>query len=135
MEVEKVKTMLFSLLLIGTTALQAKSVENMLELYQAEGAGPFSVAQGSVAWQRTVLDNKSGKSRSCSDCHGDELGKPGRHIKTGKRIEPLAPSVNSKRLSDPKKIEKWFKRNCKWTWGRVCTPQERGDLLLFLQQH
>ncbi|PVV08314.1 MAG: hypothetical protein B6D77_12165 [gamma proteobacterium symbiont of Ctena orbiculata] len=129
------KPILISLLLIGTTTLQANSVESMLESYQAEGAGPFSAEQGREAWQRLVIDEKSGKPRSCSDCHGDNLGNPGQHIKTGKRIEPMAPSVNAKRLTDPKQIKKWFKRNCKWTWGRVCTPQERGDLLLFLQRH
>ncbi|MES9971639.1 MAG: DUF1924 domain-containing protein [Candidatus Thiodiazotropha sp.] len=129
------KSLFFSLLIVATTTLQANSVELMLESYQSDGAGPFSVEQGRQAWERSVVDKKSGKSRSCSDCHTDDLGKPGRHVKTGKRIEPLAPSANAKRLTDPKQIRKWFKRNCKWTWGRVCTPQERGDLLLFLQQH
>ncbi|MEW8027609.1 MAG: DUF1924 domain-containing protein [Candidatus Thiodiazotropha sp.] len=129
------KSMLMFLLLISTNTLQANTVDSMLESYQASGAGPFSVEHGRAAWERTIVNEKTGVSRSCSDCHGDDLGKPGRHIKTGKRIEPMAPSVNSKRLSDPKKIGKWFKRNCKWTWGRVCTPQEKGDLLLFLQQH
>ena len=44
----------------------------------------------------------------------------------------MAPSVNPKRLTDRSKIEKWFKRNCKWTLGRECTPQEKGDILTFL---
>ncbi|MBA1331752.1 cytochrome C, partial [Candidatus Endoriftia persephone str. Guaymas] len=25
------------------------------------------------------------------------------------------------------------KRNCRWTFGRDCTPQEKGDLMLFIQ--
>ena len=44
----------------------------------------------------------------------------------------MAPSVNPKRLTDRTKIEKWFVRNCKWTFGRECTPQEKGDLLSFI---
>lgn len=129
------KTIFFFALLVGTTVLQANTLDNMLETLKAAGAGPFSAEQGSKAWQRAVVDAKSGKSRSCGDCHGDDLSQPGKHIKTGKRIEPMAPSVNPKRLSDSKEINKWFKRNCKWTWGRECTPQEKGDLLLYLQQH
>jgi hypothetical protein len=129
------KQVIFITLLMGVTVLQANTLDSMLETYKASGAGPFSAEQGGQAWQRTVVNKKSGKPRSCSDCHGDDLSKPGKHIKTGKRIEPMAPSINPKRLSDGKKINKWFKRNCRWTWGRVCTAQEKGDLLLFLQQH
>jgi hypothetical protein len=129
------KPIIYLLLLIGTTSLQAATVDEMLASFKTGGAGPFSAEQGRKAWERTIPDKKSGKSRSCNDCHGDDLSKPGSHIKTGKRIEPMAPSVNSKRLSDAKKIKKWFKRNCKWTWGRECTPQEKGDFLLFLQQN
>ncbi|MES9975139.1 DUF1924 domain-containing protein [Candidatus Thiodiazotropha sp. LNASS1] len=129
------KSILFSLLFLSTAVLQANNLDNMFESFQASGAGPFSAEQGRDAWVRAVIDKKSGKPRSCSDCHGEDLSKAGKHIKTGKRIEPMAPSANAKRLSDPKKINKWFKRNCKWTWGRVCTPQEKGDLLLYLQKH
>jgi hypothetical protein len=129
------KPIIYLLLLIGTTTLQANSVDEMLASYKAAGAGSFSAEQGRKAWESTMPDKKSGKPRYCSDCHGNDLSNPGSHIKTGKRIEPMAPSVNSKRLSDTKKIRKWFKRNCKWTWGRECTPQEKGDLLLFIQQN
>ena len=52
---------------------------------------------------------------------------------TGKAIEPLAPSANPKRLTDPEHIEKWFLRNCKWTLGRECTPQEKGDFLVMIR--
>jgi hypothetical protein len=44
----------------------------------------------------------------------------------------LAPSAQSDRFSDPEKVEKWFKRNCTWTWGRECTAQEKGDFLAYL---
>ena len=53
--------------------------------------------------------------------------------KTGKVIDPMAPSVNPKRFTDAKEIEKWFKRNCTWTVGRECTPQEKGDFLSYLR--
>lgn len=126
---------LFLLLLYSPFSLQADATEVLLDQYQASGAGAFTAEQGAAVWGRTVIHANNSQTRSCSDCHGGNLTKVGRHAKTGKRIEPMAPSVNSQRLSDPKKIEKWFKRNCKWTWGRTCTAQEKGDLLLYLLQH
>jgi len=47
--------------------------------------------------------------------------------------DPMAPCVNPKRLTERRQAEKWFKRNCKWTLGRACTAQEKGDLLSFLR--
>ncbi|MFK5970948.1 MAG: DUF1924 domain-containing protein [Candidatus Marithrix sp.] len=32
-------------------------------------------------------------------------------------------------------IRKWFKRNCKWTLGRECNAQEKGDILKFIQTY
>jgi len=62
-----------------------------------------------------------------------DLKKPGEHIRTGKVIDPMALSANPNRFSDAKKIEKWFRRNCKWVLGRTCTAQEKGNILLYLQ--
>ncbi|PVV09314.1 MAG: hypothetical protein B6D72_14860 [gamma proteobacterium symbiont of Ctena orbiculata] len=130
----RMRYLFFFALTTVAASLQANSLESILTAYEAKGAGPFSAQQGSKQWQRVVTHAGKGKPRSCGDCHGEDLKSPGRHAKTGKRIEPMAPSVNPMRLTDAKKIEKWFKRNCKWTWGRVCTDQEKGDLLLYLQQ-
>ena len=71
-------------------------------------------------------------ARSCASCHGSDLTETGRHAKTGKPIEPLAPSVNPERLTDPKKVEKWLYRNCRWTLGRECSAAEKADFLAFI---
>jgi len=42
----------------------------------------------------------------------------------------MSPSVNPDRLTDSKKVNKWFKRNCKWTLGRECTAQEKSNFFL-----
>ncbi|HLG22896.1 MAG TPA: DUF1924 domain-containing protein, partial [Candidatus Manganitrophaceae bacterium] len=78
-------------------------------------------------------DRESGEARSCASCHTADLRSAGKHAKTGKPIDPLAPSANPKRLADGDFIEKWFKRNCKWTLGRECGPAEKGSVLLFLR--
>lgn len=91
----------------------------------------FSSQRGEKLWnsQFTV----SGQQRSCASCHTTNPRKTGKHIRTGKAIQAMAPSVNTDRLTDQRKINKWFKRNCKWTLGRVCSNQEKGDVLVYLK--
>ena len=90
----------------------------------------FSADSGEKLWNQT--HNISGQPRSCATCHTSNLRQAGKHVRTGKPIKPMAPSVNSDRLADPKKVSKWFKRNCKWTLGRECTEQEKGDITSYL---
>jgi len=111
----------------------AGAYEDMLAAYEAQGAGPFDAARGEAMWTEVHVDAATGQERKCSTCHTADLSAKGKHKKTGKVIEPLAPSVNPDRLTETKKIKKWFKRNCKWTLGRLCTPQEKGDFLLFIK--
>ncbi len=108
------------------------TVDERLGAYQAEGAGPFSAENGKLLWEGKH-SAANGDSRSCTSCHGSSLKQGGNHIRTGKPIKAMSPTANPERLTDSKKVEKWFKRNCKWAWGRECTPQEKGDLLRYMQ--
>jgi len=113
----------------------ADVVDDMLKTYQAAGAQNFSADSGDRLWHQSHSDpGQAGKTRSCTTCHGENLRTKGKHVRTGKVIEPMAPSVNKERLTDPKFIEKWFRRNCKWVLDRECTPQEKGDLLTYLRK-
>ena len=111
----------------------ADPVDELLQQFQAQGAKGFTVAAGEQLWERNNTDLKTGQIRRCALCHTTDLRKTGKHAVTGKVIEPMAPSVNPKRLSDRAKIEKWLERNCKWTLGRTCTPQEKGDVLTMIR--
>jgi hypothetical protein len=111
----------------------ADPVDDLLKDFAAQGAGNFSAQAGEQIWEHPVTDPKSGEVRRCSLCHSTDLRRSGKHATTGKVIEPLAPSVNPKRLSDRADIEKWLLRNCKWTLGRECTPQEKGDVLVMIR--
>ncbi len=111
-------------------AAHAADIQPLLADYRAAGAGGFSVQQGAKLWTREVAGDQG--PRNCGSCHGQRLDQPGEHLRTGKPIEPMAPQVAADRYTDPAKVEKWFLRNCKWTWGRECTPQEKGDLLTYL---
>jgi hypothetical protein len=46
----------------------------------------------------------SEKLASCAACHTENLRAPGRHVVTGKAIDPLAPAVNGERFTDPAKV-------------------------------
>ena len=98
---------------------------------QLQNVKEFSAARGKDFW--VAKHNSKGKDRSCVSCHGDNLKTNGKHAKTGKSIDPMAPSVNAERYTDMKKIEKWFKRNCKWVLGHECSAQEKGDVLEYLR--
>ncbi len=69
---------------------------------------------------------------SCASCHTDSPKQSGRHARTGKAIEALAPVANGQRLSDPAKVEKWFKRNCNDVLQRACSAREKGDFVAWL---
>lgn len=124
-------TRILILALLGAGLAQAaEPPAAMLDGYRAERAGPFDAARGEQMWNEVHPHN--GENRSCTSCHTSNLGQPGRHAATNKPIEPMAPSINPQRLTDPAKIEKWFTRNCKWTFGRACSAQEKGDFLTFI---
>lgn len=89
-------------------------------------------AAGKAAWT-TEHPAPEGPARSCATCHTADLTRAGRHAATGKAIEPLAPSVNPSRLTDPAKVEKWLLRNCRWTLGRECTATEKADFLAYIR--
>jgi len=123
----------FILALLAAFPAQASEavVSQVLEGYRAEGAGDFSAERGRQMWTQQQTDQETGKPISCATCHTENLSQAGSHARTGKRIEPMAASANPEGLNDPKKIEKWFLRNCKGTLGRECTSQEKGDFLSY----
>lgn len=93
----------------------------------APGFKGFSASNGAQFFKTT-----HGNDWSCASCHTEDPSTAGKHAKTNKVIKPLAPSANAERLTDPAKVEKWFKRNCNDVLGRICTPQEKGDVLAYL---
>lgn len=107
--------------------------QTLIASYETAGAGSFSATAGQSAWSAEHHPPGSDTARSCATCHGTDLTKPGRHATTGRSIEPMALSANPQRLSDPIKAERWFTRNCRWTLGRECTAQEKGDFVRLMQ--
>ena len=68
---------------------------------------------------------------SCTSCHSTEPSAIG-YTRAGKEIAPMAVSKTPERYTDKKKVEKWFRRNCKSVLGRTCSTAEKGDFLTFM---
>ena len=116
----------FVLTLSISTVSASEATESLLLEYQSSAGAPFTLEAGQALWSKGV------DGRSCTSCHSPSVKTKGQHKRTGKIIEPMAPSINTSRLTSPRKIKKWLLRNCKWTFGRECTAQEKGDILLWL---
>jgi hypothetical protein len=127
------KRILVSAVMIFVSHMSMAGVVDQMQAEFEQQSMPANPQAGKTLWHKRFTDVKSGQQRSCTSCHGDDLNKPGKHAKTGKVIEPMATTVNPQRFTERKKINKWFKRNCKWTLGRECTAREKADLLAFLK--
>ena len=131
---------LFKILIFGISAswiaaspaaAPAVSAAELIQHYNLESGQPADATRGEAFWQQSRAGSDQ-QPRQCARCHGQNLSESGKHYKSGKTIQPMAPSINPKRYTSLKKVEKWFKRNCKWTIGRECTPAEKSDLILYL---
>lgn len=110
----------------------AETPNEILAAIQKEASATPGFQGFSAARGEGFFKAKHGGEWSCASCHTEKPAVTGKHAKTGKAIEPLAPSANAERFASPKKVEKWFKRNCNDVLSRVCTPQEKGDVLAYL---
>jgi hypothetical protein len=69
----------------------------------------------------------------CRQCHViNDSEHP--HPKDAKlrKILPLAPSANPKRLTNFEHVEEFLKPNCEMVIGRECITQEKGDIIAWL---
>ncbi len=109
-------------------------VQNLFEQYASQGVTQPSAERGEKLWQQRFSATGKFSERSCTSCHTSNINKSGKHIRTNKVIKPMSPTENPKRLTNMKKVNKWFKRNCKWTFGRECSAQEKADILAYLSK-
>jgi hypothetical protein len=123
----RIPMLIFAAIVIAAgTAAAAQSPIEQLDTYREQGIEQVDSVRGKGLWYAPVNE------RSCTHCHGDNPADTGKHAKTGKWIAAMAPSVNPERYRSARKIEKWFLRNCKWTFGRECNTQEKADILTWL---
>jgi mono/diheme cytochrome c family protein len=119
--------------LICASPAYASTPQAFLAQFNSEAQKTSSSFQGFDARRgQQWFTEPHGGEWSCSSCHTSNPAAMGKHRVTGKPIDPLAPVANPERFTNPAKVEKWFKRNCKDVLKRECTPQEKGDVLTYL---
>ncbi len=113
----------------GVTPAQAAetSAATQLERWSSQAGAPGDAERG-----RVFFTSRHGGEWSCGSCHGTPPVGVGKHASTGKAIDPLAPSANSRAFTDAAKVDKWFRRNCKDVLERECNAREKSDVLAYL---
>jgi hypothetical protein len=128
----KIAFLLLPLAVCGVAS--AETPRQIVDAYAAEAAAQATGFRPSVQRGEAFFAQKFGVSEkmpACAACHTEDPRRTGRHTVTGKELKPLAPVANSERFTDPAKVEKWFRRNCKEVVGRDCSPAEKADFVLF----
>jgi Domain of unknown function (DUF1924) len=90
----------------------------------------FSAARGGAFYHAKHTGGHP-ETPSCTTCHTADPRNPG-ETRTGKAIKPVAVSRRPTRFTDPEKVTKWFRRNCRSVLGRDCTAAEKGDYITYL---
>lgn len=95
------------------------------------GVKSFSAEEGKKLFNSKRTHTVKKEERSCTTCHTTNPAAEGKTT-VGKVIGPISPAANKERFTDPKKVEKWFKRNCEWVLERECTAKEKGDYITYM---
>ncbi|MBU1237719.1 MAG: DUF1924 domain-containing protein [Gammaproteobacteria bacterium] len=120
------------LLIAVCSASSAETPSQIGDSYAAIQGARFRATPARGAEFFTRKFSVSEKFPSCSTCHTENPMEAGRHAITGKTIKPLSPVANTERFTDPAKVEKWFRRNCKEVVGRECSADEKANFIAFL---
>ncbi|QGZ32546.1 DUF1924 domain-containing protein [Stutzerimonas stutzeri] len=91
----------------------------------------FSAERGKALY--FTEQQRNGKPMSCTTCHTSDPRQTGKTL-AYRKVKPLAPVANPERFSNPKKVEKWFRRNCDDVFARECTALEKGDFISWISQ-
>jgi len=106
---------------------RAATPAELLDGYVAAARAPGDARRG-----QAFFTQRHGGEWSCASCHQALPTQAGKHAGTGKEIGALAPAFNPRRFSEPAKVEKWFRRNCKDVLERECSAGEKADVLAWL---
>ncbi len=106
---------------------RAEVPRDFLSRFEKEAGVAASAERGA-----RFFSTRQGGDWSCASCHTEKPTQAGRHAKTEKAITPLAPAANAERFTDAAKVDKWFRRNCNDTLNRLCSAQEKADVMAWL---
>lgn len=120
---------LITLVLACSLPAQADTPQQVLASLVAQ-AGAASSERGEKLFRSKFTAGKT--ADSCTVCHTENAKSVGQHVRTFKAIDPLAPVAQRDRFTDPVKVEKWFKRNCREVLARECNAQEKADFVAYM---
>ncbi len=132
----KLLVILSLIIFIPAMAVNAGPRENILAEFAAQakaddaGFTGFDADRGKELYLANFTTGKP-ETPSCTSCHSTSATNAG-ETRAGKPIDPMAVSKTPDRFSDPKKVAKWFRRNCKSVLGRECTALEKGDFTTYM---
>jgi hypothetical protein len=127
-----VRAALCMALLAAAVGARAETARDFLGRFEAEARAQAAGFAASPARGAGFFKATHGNDWSCASCHTDNPTATGKHARTGKPIQPLAPAANAERFAQAEKVEKWFKRNCGDVLGRPCSAAEKADVLAWL---
>lgn len=127
-----IPTVLFLILAAASAVAYASAPRDFLATFEASARATEPGFTANAARGAAFFTSRHGSEWSCASCHTASPAAQGRHAATGKVIQALAPSANPARLTDPAKVDKWFRRNCGDVLGRLCTPKEKADVVAWL---
>ena len=113
--------------LLAAAGARAETPRDFLTRFEKEAGSAASAERGA-----RFFNSKQGGEWSCASCHTDKPTQAGRHAKTDKPIAALVPAANAERFTDAAKVDKWFRRNCNDTVNRLCSAQEKADVMAWL---
>ena len=116
-------------LLMASAASATPATDALFAQYKSEGATGFDAERGRKDWTRDGKE-EDGKKMNCTICHGDDLSKAGKHHKTGKLIEPMAPSVNPQSVSPMRRRSKNGSSVIATTFGVGNAPRRKRAISL-----
>jgi hypothetical protein len=119
-------------LLAAAAGARAETARDFLGRFEAEARTQAAGFAASPVRGAGFFKSTHGSDWSCASCHTDNPTATGKHARTGKPIQPLAPAANAERFAQAEKVEKWFKRNCGDVLGRPCSAAEKADVLAWL---
>lgn len=90
-----------------------------------------SIADGKTFFNRKFT-MPNGKEVACASCHTPNPADNGKHLVTGKAIQPLSPHVNKHRFTDLDKVEDKFTEHCTDILGADCTAAEKANFVAFV---
>jgi len=113
----------------------ASGAKELLEKYEKDAGKKFNASQGKEFFEKRNPETE----KSCIDCHNRDIKKEGEQKVLFSLfsidVPALSVSANKEAFKSSKKAAKEFDNYCEEVWQRVCTAEEKGNMLLYFMEN